>query len=153
MLKCRSIIVWRRSLALVPLFQSATKPTKQCMHCGRHRPVDSFPRSRRGGPGYRTFAWCFRCMRLIAVSQGYYLYATARAGPCVDCGKQWPAVAMDLHHVRGPKVSSVSALVRSRAPIHVISAEIAKCVLLCACCHRLRRAMELESPKKNKHQR
>lgn len=59
------------------------------------------------------------------------------AGSCADCGQQYPACVMDYDHVRGEKVERVARLAVNR-PWSVIEAEIAKCDLVCANCHRLR---------------
>lgn len=59
-----------------------------------------------------------------------------KAEPCVDCGRTFPPAAMDFDHVRGVKVANISEMLyRSRAEL---DAEIAKCELVCATCHRLR---------------
>ena len=62
--------------------------------------------------------------------------------PCADCGKRFPIPCMDFHH-EGDKDAS---LIRNRSTScrmrkwgkKRIDAELAKCVVLCACCHRLR---------------
>ena len=72
-------------------------------------------------------------------------YATRRAlidglknRPCLDCGRSYPSYVMEFHH-RDPhtKVFKVSvALVYYN--LDLVMAEIAKCDLLCANCHRIR---------------
>src|SRR5689334_5385622 len=64
--------------------------------------------------------------------------ADVKAGPCTDCGARWPAVAMDFDHVRGVKIASIATMQSSARSLAVIKAEILKCELVCACCHRLR---------------
>lgn len=61
------------------------------------------------------------------------------ASPCIDCGKSFPYVAMDFDH-RDPstKVAEVSTLVKNCSSWDRVLEEIAKCDLVCACCHRLR---------------
>lgn len=61
-----------------------------------------------------------------------------KAEPCVDCGRTFPPAAMDFDHVRGVKVSNISQMLRR--PRAELDAEIAKCELVCATCHRLRGA-------------
>ena len=60
----------------------------------------------------------------------------AKAVPCADCGQTWPAVCMDLHH---PDDNKVEGAFKWRT-MTVAEAELAKVVVLCACCHRLRHA-------------
>lgn len=61
--------------------------------------------------------------------------------PCKDCGQRFPHYVMDFDHVpeRGEKVRDIASLAGSRkvtAPSLV--AEIAKCDIVCANCHKIR---------------
>lgn len=57
--------------------------------------------------------------------------------PCLDCGGSFPPECMDFDHRPGEvKVSAVSALYT--CSMSHIEAEIAKCDLVCANCHRTR---------------
>ncbi len=62
-----------------------------------------------------------------------------KAAPCTDCGGRYPAGVMEFDH-RSPadKVADVAVMVHKRHPLSLIFAEIAKCVLVCANCHRIR---------------
>ena len=64
------------------------------------------------------------------------------AHPCVDCGEADPIV-LEFDHVRDVKARDVSALAYEGAPEARIVAEIAKCDVRCANCHRRRTATEL----------
>lgn len=57
--------------------------------------------------------------------------------PCLDCGISFHPNAMDFDHVRGQKVSPVSASARFKDRLK----EIIKCELVCSNCHRLRHAL------------
>jgi hypothetical protein len=59
-------------------------------------------------------------------------YKAAR--PCLDCGVSYPFYVMDFDHVRGTKRKEVSSL----STLKSIKAEIEKCDLVCANCHRHR---------------
>lgn len=61
-----------------------------------------------------------------------------KAGPCVDCGGWFPPEAMDFDHVRGVKVKHVGWL--GDGSLARLMAEIEKCELVCANCHRVRTA-------------
>ena len=55
---------------------------------------------------------------------------------CADCHSGFPSCCMDFDHVRGEKLKAVSQMLgysRDR-----ILLEIAKCELVCSCCHRVR---------------
>lgn len=56
--------------------------------------------------------------------------------PCTDCGKTFPAEAMDFDHVRGMKVGNISDLLH--LPGAELAAEIAKTEIVCSVCHRIR---------------
>lgn len=60
--------------------------------------------------------------------------------PCNDCGVKYPPCVMDFHH-REPttKVNTVGQLMNSGfCNMDKVLAEIAKCDLICANCHRIR---------------
>lgn len=61
-----------------------------------------------------------------------------KADPCMDCGGKFPPYVMDFDH-RDPstKICKVSSLVYSSSE-QLLMAEIAKCDLVCANCHRIR---------------
>ncbi len=65
------------------------------------------------------------------------LLTKAKDKPCADCGGRFPAYVMDFDHLDGAeKLFDVG-----RARKHswrIIEAEIAKCELVCANCHRIR---------------
>lgn len=59
--------------------------------------------------------------------------------PCLDCGGFFPSVAMDFdHRDRTQKIAEIPAMVKTLISWPTIMAEIAKCDLVCANCHRLR---------------
>lgn len=58
--------------------------------------------------------------------------------PCADCKQKFPACCMDFDHQRGGKHSEVGSLVGRTSPWEMIEAEIAKCDVVCANCHRIR---------------
>ena len=55
---------------------------------------------------------------------------------CVDCGFS-DMRALDFDHVRGTKTKSISVMVNGCYTIDAIQAEIAKCEVRCANCHRI----------------
>jgi hypothetical protein len=68
------------------------------------------------------------------------IVAELKAEPCTDCGRSFPPEAMDFDHVRGTKIAGISQLVRGSHSLEAVLAEIAKCELVCANCHRIRTA-------------
>lgn len=71
----------------------------------------------------------------------------AKNKPCVDCGRQFPPVAMDLDHVQGEKVNSVAFAIKEMWSEARLRAEIQKCVVRCAVCHRIKTAQEMGWPR------
>ena len=61
------------------------------------------------------------------------------ASPCSDCQKHYRFFAMDYDHVRGEKIANIEQIIR-RGITHfpALKAEIDKCDLVCATCHRIR---------------
>ena len=55
--------------------------------------------------------------------------------PCTDCGGSFPYYVMDFDHL-GDKVALISRMT-TYGPEQVL-AEVAKCDLVCANCHRIR---------------
>ena|SRR5258708_3153198 len=60
--------------------------------------------------------------------------------PCMDCGVKYPSYMMDFDHREGEvKIASISWMaLRNTSNFKKIKAEIAKCDLVCANCHRQR---------------
>ena len=66
-----------------------------------------------------------------------------KADPCMDCGRAFPPECMDFDH-RDPSVKlfNVSGAAVSGRSLESVRAEVAKCDLVCACCHRIRTARQ-----------
>jgi len=64
----------------------------------------------------------------------------AKDRPCLDCHGVFPSVAMDFDHVRGVKLFNLSGS-GSKYPLSEVLAEIEKCEVVCANCHRVRTAV------------
>lgn len=60
-----------------------------------------------------------------------------KAQPCMDCGQSFPEYVMEFDHVRGEKKGNVLVMA-SKVSRAVLDAEIAKCDVVCANCHKIR---------------
>jgi hypothetical protein len=69
-----------------------------------------------------------------------YVYNYLLTHPCVSCGESNP-IALEFHH-RSGKDKAVTEMVASGYPVDRIQAEIDKCDVLCANCHRKVTAQE-----------
>lgn len=61
--------------------------------------------------------------------------------PCVDCGESNPIV-LEFDHIRGPKEFAITRAASIQASQKRILAEIEKCVVRCANCHRVQTARQ-----------
>lgn len=73
-----------------------------------------------------------------------------RQHPCMDCGEADPTV-LDFDHRDGmQKLSSISRIIFDGMSMARLIAEIAKCDIRCANCHRRRHAKDKQAFKKNR---
>ena len=56
----------------------------------------------------------------------------------MDCGQFYPGYVLDMDHVRGPKEGNVATLANAAISLDRLQAEIEKCDVVCANCHRIR---------------
>lgn len=118
-----------------------TGDTKACYACGRVQPVECFAKLINKGVEYRNRR-CNACRHRrqegsSLVKEKMALIAAEKTKPCTDCGRSWPTTCMDFDHVRGAKVFNIGSSVRWKS-LPMLREEIAKCDVVCACCHRLR---------------
>jgi hypothetical protein len=58
--------------------------------------------------------------------------------PCADCKQRFPTCVMDFDHVRGNKSFTIGRAGASKYCTRRVLAEIEKCDVVCANCHRMR---------------
>jgi hypothetical protein len=71
------------------------------------------------------------------------LVAELKRQPCTDCGGRFPPFLMDFDHVRGTKLGIISRMSTARMSWTKTLAEIEKCEVVCANCHRRRTHLRL----------
>lgn len=111
-----------------------------CVHCKADFPPN---------PSYPQKVYCSRRCHNAAKNRrsrgrAVAFIKAAKDVPCQECGKRYPAPVMEFHHVRG-KSFTISEHARNR-PLAVVKAEVAKAVVLCCLCHRLRTHALIELP-------
>jgi hypothetical protein len=121
----------------------------KCVKCKRHLPFAEFA-PRESDASWREKLNCRACCALPRKGRGRagidvggqkffgvrHFIAEYKAGrPCADCGLVFHPSAMEFDHVRGEKKFTLSRVTGS---IEATLEEIAKCELVCACCHRVR---------------
>jgi hypothetical protein len=133
---------------------------KTCTRCGETKALDQFPPVRRSEPE-KLQCWCRACFA-EANNRNYWknherekarlLLQTTRkrednrrraidylsSHPCVDCGET-DIIVLQFDHLRD-KSFNVSTMIANGTSWLRIEAEIAKCVVRCANCHRLKTA-------------
>lgn len=72
-----------------------------------------------------------------------------KSGPCTDCGNCFPSCAMDFDHVRGVKYRDIGKML-NHTNTALVFAEIEKCEVVCANCHRVRTFNRQQEKKKER---
>lgn len=127
-----------------PIKEIPIKPgdkTKICAKCKTEKNVGNFTKLKNG----YLHSYCKACLRAYNNSLNknrkprtskLYIRSVKENTPCADCGKHYSYWVMDFDHVRGEKTINLSKL--QNCSINRIKEEIAKCDVVCACCHRIR---------------
>ena len=105
---------------------------KQCKFCKREAIKRHYENNKQD---YVDRAKIKNKQRLVEITE---IINNIKNVPCKDCGKTFPACAMDFDHFDGrEKIADVS-LLRNNLCLSKILEEIEKCEVVCACCHRIR---------------
>ncbi len=124
---------------------------KICTKCLKELPFTSFYKNSRSRTGYAHY--CKGCaseqVKKSRNLQEHTIKVYARRDkcrayvlnylsthPCVDCGESNPVV-LEFDHISGIKVESISKMVSISYSLENIQAEIDKCQVRCANCHRV----------------
>jgi hypothetical protein len=131
---------------------------KHCPGCDLDLDIDLFS-WKNVAKGIRQ-TWCKRCLK--SANRSHYLNTTQiyknraiernkklrekgqrklfeylSTHPCVDCGNT-DIRCLEFDHVRGTKLESIAELLSRATSWTKIEAELAKCEVRCANCHRLK---------------
>ena len=114
---------------------------KICSRCSEERDAEKDFTWRKERGSYRNL--CKSCRAELARisrtndANKRRLYTYLFSHPCVDCGET-DIRCLEFDHVRGSKTTSISDLLQRAASWATIEAEIAKCEVRCANCHRIK---------------
>lgn len=126
---------------------------KKCRKCGLDKPLTEFHKRGKNGrqPRCKTCAskmdhdrWLDRktehyAQRKLRVKEIVAWMNTLKSNPCTDCERTFPPVAMGWDHLPGhKKAGNISNMVKTGVSKERILKEVAKCELVCACCHAIR---------------
>lgn len=103
---------------------------RDCRTCTRKASLDSYHKNRDANRQSR-----YASRRDSADAAREYIVEYLSAHPCVDCGEP-DIVVLDFDHVRGVKRKDVSVMACGGYSLDSVKAEIAKCEIRCANCHR-----------------
>ncbi|CUS05299.2 conserved protein of unknown function [Candidatus Promineifilum breve] len=103
---------------------------KQCRACIKEMSRISYERR---SDEYKIKVKEDKKARLDAAREFVWDYLSTH--PCVECGETDPRV-LEFDHIAGDKKMAVSDMVRLGYGFETITAEISKCQVLCANCHR-----------------
>jgi len=103
-------------------------PQPSCRECNRQYHYDNWP---------RHMAQIRKRRRRLREEARAFLIDYLRAHPCVDCGER-DIVVLEFDHLRD-KRAAISQMIGNQE-LRTIKAEIEKCDVVCANCHRRRTA-------------
>ena len=124
---------------------------KICTKCLKELPFTSFYKNSRSRNGYAHYCKCCASEQVKKsrnlqehLQKVYarrdrcraYVLDYLSTHPCVDCGESNPVV-LEFDHISGIKVESISKMVSISYSLDNIQAEINKCQVRCANCHRI----------------
>ena len=126
-----------------------------CNKCLERKPLEKFYKNKRSKDGHHS--WCKECIKTAMKPSSKnssptrqrrikrnreYVWNYLQEHPCEHCGINDPRV-MDFDHLeQSTKTAEISYMIQ-RASIEALQAEIAKCQVLCANCHRIRSGYQL----------
>lgn len=133
--------------------------TKKCTNCLKHKPTTEF--YKLSGKPHLHNPRCKACLTVLGKSRKQKweqtkgkekaahnrklntenLFEYLQSHPCVDCGETDPIVLEFDHVCRETKTNNISRIV-STCKWEKVIAEIEKCVVRCANCHRIKTGLE-----------
>lgn len=119
---------------------------KRCKECLQELPLTEYYRNYNTRDG--CLSWCKRCtVKRYAAGRSRrqralltYIQQVKVERGCADCGYKVDPVALDFDHLPGTEKKHRLATMAAGSTRAKIDAEIAKCEVVCANCHRIRTA-------------
>jgi len=120
---------------------------KVCKDCGERKPITDFYSNTNMTDGH--LSWCKRCsVKRYGPGRSArqrdlltYIQAIKLERGCADCGYNAHPSALDFDHLPGSIKEHRLASMSGGSTKAKIDAEIAKCEVVCANCHRIRTAL------------
>lgn len=123
---------------------------KVCSKCKRDKKATEFTAHKHGSG--RLQSWCKTCKKEFSRTNRHVFNGWVRenvyqrkkkaveykGGKCARCGRIFPVVCYDFHHIDPKlKVANIARMITQCLPWEKIKAELDKCILTCANCHRI----------------
>ena len=106
-------------------------PQTRCIHCRRRYWSTWYEHN---GVRHRREAKRIKAERRARLRA---LMRKALSTGCKDCGEDDLRV-LDFDHVSGKKIANISVMLDNLVSLETMQAEVAKCEVVCANCHRIR---------------
>lgn len=111
---------------------------KTCTKCSQVRPLSDYQANRRSPDGLQQHCRPCQLANVRGVREARRdIVRQAKNVPCADCGQSYPSYVMDFDH-RDPSTKMFELAKAKLYGEARIRAEIAKCDVVCANCHRAR---------------
>lgn len=143
---------------------------KICSKCRLEKSHDNFYARKTGARMGQLYEKCKDCMKIrgrdyyhnnhkrqlgLALVRRHEAYLKKRKFinqikdvPCADCGMKYPFYVMDFDHKNAKnKVKEIAYMMTRNWSLDKIKAEVVKCEIVCANCHRIRTYKSLNMPR------
>ena len=107
----------------------------KCIECNKDIPVTRI--CRRSITKYCSKSCCNRAGQRFSTKRSREWFEVQKDKPCMDCGRKFPRWCMDFDHRPGEQKEFYLGRAKCIS-LEKRQEEIAKCDLVCACCHRTR---------------
>lgn len=116
---------------------------KECFRCKLSKTLSEFSIVGTGKRAGKVHSYCKTCVvdEALVRQRAFKLRCVEYKGSvCIDCDVKGHPAIYDFHHLDPEQKDFNIAKVKSYKWSDEVKSELAKCVLLCSNCHRLRHA-------------
>ena len=107
---------------------------KKCKKCGKRKGKSQFNSKQAN-----CKSCCKKSVKERIKRARQFIYDYLLSHPCVDCSETNPIV-LEFDHIKNTKIGQVGQMAKYNPSIKALAAEIEKCEVRCANCHRIKTA-------------